>query len=225
MDNHQQQQQQQQQQSSNDKSSGNNNNQDSNVGNLEKIKPINISSNSSNKPNIEGWYDPSVISRESIIETFKELCNTILAHTALAHINQNQQKNNPNNNPLNNLTLTKSGKSITISTSSDNNGRSPSGARKYTKKSNQQKRINNGNGNGQNTMNKRNNNRSRQNNNNNNTNNMNNNRMMMNNNNNHNNNIFFKNFLGFFLSEFTSVMGVNVARSAYGIDPGSALSI
>eukprot|EP01083_Nonionella_stella_P018494 51524_1 len=39
--------------------------------------------------NIEGWYDPSVISRESIIETFKELCNTILAHTALAHINQN----------------------------------------------------------------------------------------------------------------------------------------
>merc|ERR1712154_734719 len=47
--------------------------------------------------NIEGWYDPSVISRESIIETFKELCNTILAHTALAHINQTKAKQNNNN--------------------------------------------------------------------------------------------------------------------------------
>merc|ERR1712176_1407364 len=39
--------------------------------------------------NIEGWYDPSVVAREVIVAKFKELCNTILAHTALSHINQN----------------------------------------------------------------------------------------------------------------------------------------
>ena len=70
MDNHQQQQQQQtsqQQQSSNDKSSGNNNNQDSNVGNLEKIKPINISSNASNKPRVQMYSNTPNILLVSIL--------------------------------------------------------------------------------------------------------------------------------------------------------------
>merc|ERR1712173_425447 len=38
--------------------------------------------------NIEGWYDPSVIDRERIVKTFKELCNAILAHTAMANMNE-----------------------------------------------------------------------------------------------------------------------------------------
>ena len=132
--------------------------------------------------NIEGWYDPSVISRESIIETFKELCNTILAHTALAHIQQSGGKNNKNG-------ISNHG-NITIST--NDNGRTANGARKYTKKSNQHKRGNN-NGPNKHDSHKRNgggnnhqNNRGRQNNNN---------RMMNNNdrnnigrNNNNNNN-------------------------------------
>merc|ERR1719273_908551 len=52
--------------------------------------------------NIEGWYDPSVIDRERIVKTFKELCNAILAHTAMANMNekkamqqQQQQRRQP----------------------------------------------------------------------------------------------------------------------------------
>merc|ERR1712087_85205 len=42
--------------------------------------------------NIEGWYDPSVIDRERIVKTFKELCNAILAHTALSNMNEKKAK-------------------------------------------------------------------------------------------------------------------------------------
>merc|ERR1719273_724616 len=63
--------------------------------------------------NIERWYNPSVIDRERIVKTFKELCNAILAHTAMAKeqqqngqkvqqqqrppMQQQQQRQNPNN--------------------------------------------------------------------------------------------------------------------------------
>jgi len=45
--------------------------------------------------NIEGWYDPSVIDRERIVKTFKELCNAILQHTAMANM---EKKNVCNGN-------------------------------------------------------------------------------------------------------------------------------
>merc|ERR1712087_48646 len=50
--------------------------------------------------NIEGWYDPSVIDRERIVKTFKELCNAILAHTALSNMNEKKVQNGKMNGSM-----------------------------------------------------------------------------------------------------------------------------
>ena len=64
--------------------------------------------------NIEGWYDPSLISRDNIVSAFKELCNSILTHTALNHIKQQNGKFNNNNKvmktPQYSNNITKNGK-------------------------------------------------------------------------------------------------------------------
>merc|ERR1712130_819783 len=44
--------------------------------------------------NIEGWYDPSTINREHIIETFKALCNAILVKS-----DNKKQKQTPTATP------------------------------------------------------------------------------------------------------------------------------